>query len=220
MSVIAERSQELLYTISIFSQDTVLTRHGEQKEVERFVVSPDQLQSFFRVETMLVPEKGMIWMKKDANRETYLFKFPKTGRPTEIMVKRGKKVRKYSLILPNLLVMARVSGDGHKRSVKSISLWCYADGKLARNTTLYEVPLPNISRGSMCLGNVDEKVTGSVREAVWSAIFDAYFNNHHNMVGRKPMAFESYVRTLTDGVIKISGLAKWGRAGAVLEGRG
>jgi hypothetical protein len=134
------------------------------------------------------------------------------------MLKRGKKVERYSLILPNLLVKAHIEGDGHGRTVNSISMWCYADRKLTRDTTLYEVPLPNILRESMCLGNVDVKINGSVREAVWSAIFDAYFNSHHNMVGRKHMVFENYVKTLENGVVNVRGLAKWGKAGKILEG--
>jgi hypothetical protein len=218
MTAMAERTQKLLYTVSVFEHDTVMTIHGDSNEVQRFVVSPDQLQNFFNVETKFQPEEGLVWMKKKGNTETYLHRFPKSGKPTEVMVKRGERVKKYKLKLPNLLVITKVCGDGHDRRITGINMWCYADGKLTGNTMLYEVPLPNISGNSMCLGNVSVKVQGSVRDAVWSAIFDSYFNNHHNVVGRKPVAFDKYMAQ-TKGIVKMRGLRRLCRANKVLEGR-
>jgi hypothetical protein len=59
------------------------------------------------------------------------------------------------------------------------------------------MPLPNFTlAGDMCMGSVRVKIpqNASVKEAALKALFDSAFNNHRNLIGKKGVAFPTYVK--------------------------
>lgn len=196
-----ERLQQLLYTISVYEQDTILTEHEKNRQ---FLVSHDQLAGFFRSEVTFRPEKNLLWMKADGTTTTYLLAFPKRAKPRMIFVKLNRKVCSFSLELPSLLFKVKVL-DGQ---VSALDGWCYA-GPLKQGCPLYEVPLPNIQGKDICLGGIDRTMGESITETLERIFFDTPFNNHNFYVGKEGLSFPEYHRKYS-GKVPVKTLKKIG----------
>ena len=82
----------------------------DSNEVQRFVVSPEQLQ-ISSMSTRVQPEEGLVWMKKREYRDiSAWFK----AEPTEVMVKRGERGVQARCESPG---DNEVCGDGHDRRI-------------------------------------------------------------------------------------------------------
>jgi len=217
------QEQKLLYTIGIYETDTIVSDHtSDNGAVRRFLVAPEDLMSFFHTEKPVMtfyPEEGLIMMRTDGKNEDMFYVYPQTSKATTILVKRKKKIVPHKVYLPSLLVKARIERRSGRKAVRSIDVWCYQGTKLNEETALYELPLPNTSESSVCLGNVDKVVEGKVRDAVWSILVDTVFNNHHDLVTKDRIPFEEYYEK-SKGRVKISDLRKLCKATDVLSKKG
>jgi hypothetical protein len=181
--------QKQLYGIAIFEEEIVLadfTGDGER----RFVVSPEQLMAFVSAEVTFRPFPGLIWMKSDAQYETYLLMLPPG--PRTILYRKGGKLVDYSLALPAMAIEARIAQSA--RTVNSIRMWGLAGKGLEAESILYELPLPNLSGAGLCLGSTERVVGNDVRAAVEKTIFDTPFNHHNHIVGLEKIPFHAYVK--------------------------
>ena len=204
-------TQRLRYTISIYSEETVLTDHGYSGDGDkRYLINESQLMQFFRAPVTFRPEKGLIWQQSDGLSDTYLFDLGKIGQKT-IVQRQGKKNKEYKMSIPALLIKATVSNN----RVSALDLWAYA-GKLKEESVLYEVPLPNIREASMCLGSVDCSVDGSLIETIKRILFDTLFNSHLSHAGKKEMSFKEYYDTY-NGKMPFHSLNKLGYAAKILN---
>jgi hypothetical protein len=189
-------TQKQLYGIAIFEDEIVLqdlTGSGEQ----RYLITPEQLAAFVRSTITLRPYPGLIWMKSDLESETHLLTIP--AGPRTILYRplyKGKKkdgqakLQNHQLTLP--AIAARVKLDNG--SIRTIELWGMNTATLKTGTRLYELPLPNITGSSLCLGSTIRTSQGDIRSAVIRTIFDTPFNHHNNIVGREKIDFLAYLK--------------------------
>lgn len=214
MSIEEKLYQKLRYAIHVYEEETLLTVCSDGKVVERRFVEPEQLHSLFKTSIVFRPEEGLVLMKTDGMSDEYYYTYP--ARKVTILYRKhvGKKkaVFKHRICLPNLLVRATVSRSEKGRFVTGINLWGYEDKTLVSGTKLYEIPLPNISGSGMCLGAVDKKVEGSLKDMIWSLITDIPFNNHNSSVTRDEIPYEEYYKS-TRGRFRIEDMNCLGTAG-------
>ena len=204
--------QKQLYGIGIYEEEILLqdfTGDGEK----RMVVTPEQLMAFFRTGVTFRAFPGLIWMKDDGLQREYLFTLP-AGLRT-ILYRRRKKLTSKKLQLPSMAVKAAVDGEGR---VTGISLWGFAGRALKPESVLYELPLPNLTGSSLCLGSTQRSYGDDIRAAVEVTIFDTPFNNHSDLCGKGKLPFWKYHRTYA-GRCPFRTLNRIGRGRDILEGR-
>lgn len=180
--------QKQLYGIGIFEEEIILSDFTGSSE-KHFAVTQEQLMAFCRSEVIFRPFPGLIWMKTDGTADTYLLAFPAGYR--SILYRRNKKLTVVRLYLPAIAVKAAFSTE-HK--ISSINMWGFAGTVLKSDSTLYELPLPNLGGSHLCLGSVEKASDNDVRAAVEKTIFDTPFNNHNYLVGTAKIPFHDYVK--------------------------
>lgn len=185
----AQGMQKQLYGIGIFEEEIVLSDFTDGGE-RRFVVTPEQLMTFVSTEVTFRPFPGLIWMKRDQQCETHLFRMP-AGKRT-ILYRKGKKLTDLKLELPPMIVQVRVNQSGS--AVQSINMWCFSGRALHDDTVLYQLPLPNLTGSSLCLGGGERTIGKDVRTSAEKAIFDTPFNHHNHLVGREKIPFHDYAK--------------------------
>lgn len=189
--------QKQLYGVGIFEEEIVLSDFTDGAE-KRFIVSPEQLMDFFRSEVTFRPFPGLVWMKSDGSGESYLVVLPRASRTIlyRQVTKKSKGKAKddlvdYRLKLPAIAVQAKI--DTAIRRISHISMWGMSEMSLHEGTILYELPLPNLSGSSLCLGSTERAVGGDILGAIERTIFDTPFNHHNHLVGVERITFQSYV---------------------------
>ena len=200
-------TQSLLYTLSIYDEDSLLTDH---KSGRRFIISENQLMGFFRFKAEMTPERGLLKMETDGLSSTYLFRFPRQ-RGRTLLLKINKSIREFKMDIPPLLMKATVLDH----QVKNLSAWAFA-GRLEQSAPLYELPLPNISGDSVCLGGTDKSVGGSVRESIERIFFESPFNSHLFSAGKDKIPFTDFLERF-GGKMPFSELNRLGRVSDVLS---
>lgn len=187
--------QNLLYTISVYSEDTVLTDHTERTEKSYFV-GPEELMTFFSPEeVVLKPEPGLVWMASGKNGERYMHTFPASKKPFTLFYHTPKDgLRSFRMRLPEMAVMSAVVRTAvASRSVRSISCWLYG-GELKDTTTLFAPPLPNFTKSVMCIGQTDGTVENTVGETAYRMVTESIYNTHHDSVGSEQLPFEKFAK--------------------------
>lgn len=216
----SEAMQKQLYGVGIFEEEIVLSDFTSGAE-KRFVVSPEQLAEFFRHPTTFRPFPGLIWQKSDGKSDVFLVILPAKERTITYRPSKKRKGLKqgladYRMRMPALAVQASV--DVSTRKIISIQIWGFFGRTLEPETELYELPLPNLSRSSLCLGSAAKaKVNGDVIAAIETTVFDTPFNHHNHMVGVKKVPFEEYVRQ-HKGKCPVATLARIGKGRDILGG--
>lgn len=200
-------TQKLLYTLSIYDEDTLLTDHNAG---QRFIVSEDQLMGFFRFSAEMTPERGLLKMKTDGLVSTYLFRFPRQNRRT-LLLKLNKKIREFKMDIPPLLIRATV----RDRKIENLDIWAFA-GRLTKNAPLYELPLPNVRGCNVCLGRTDKSVCGSVRESIDRVFFESPFNSHLFEAGKNNEPFTDFLLRC-GGKMPFTELNRLGRVSDILS---
>lgn len=185
--------QKQLYGIAIFEEEIVLSDFTGEGE-RRFIVSPEQLMAFVRTDVTFRPSLGSIWMKTDGAAETHLLTLPAAERV--ILYRRGhdqknRDLHELRLRLPAIAVKATV--DAADRKITSIGMWGFTGKTLQADSVLYELPLPNLSGSSLCLGSTERAAAGDCAFAVERTIFDTPFNHHNHLVGKGKLPFHDYV---------------------------
>lgn len=184
-----EAVQRQLYGVAIFEEEIVLSDFSGDGE-QRFIVSPEQLMGFFRTSITFRPFPGLIWMKDDGTARRYLLALP-AGERT-ILYRRRKKLLTRKLRLPAMAALVTIaSAGGH---VQSLQLWGFSGSTLKPGTILYDLPLPNLANGNLCLGGSSPIVGDDIRAGVEAALFDSPFNHHNDVVGRERLSFYDYHR--------------------------
>lgn len=207
--------QKQQYGIGIFDEEIILSDFTGPAE-RRFVISPEQLMSFVRTEVTFRPFPGLIWMKSDGLYDTYLLTLPAGQRSILFRQKQKSKLVDKQLRLPAMAVRARVSTD--ERKIKSIDIWGFSGSSLKAASILYELPLPNLSKHSLCLGSTNGAVGSDVRSAIITTIFDTPFNHHNYLVGRARLPFPDYVK-IHKGRCPLRTLKPLGSGKDILGGR-
>jgi hypothetical protein len=217
----SSETQKQLYGIAIFEQEIVMSDFMSGTE-KRFIVSAEQLNNFFRSEVIFRPFPGLVWMKSTGDGETYLVTLP--AGPRTILYRqtikvKGKKAKQdlidFKLTVPAIAVQAKI--DTASRKIQSIQMWGFA-GKLDEKTVLYELPLPNLSRSSLCLGSTERSaIGGDVLGAIERTIFDTPFNHHNHIVSAGKIPFEAYM-TKYKGRCPIRTMNKIGTGKDILGG--
>lgn len=208
--------QKQLYGVAIFEEEIVLSDFSDNIE-RRYVVTPDQLMGFFQTEAVFLPFPGLIWLKSSGCGETCLITLP--AGPRTILYKRGGKKKKTEAIplrLPSLAVIATTNGT--ERTITGIDIWGFSGRTLQDETVLYELPLPNLTGASMCLGSTQRAHGRDVRAAVETTIFDTPFNHHNNIVGAEGILFHDYAKKY-HGTCPLRTLKKIGSGNQLLENR-
>lgn len=205
--------QKQLFGIGIFEEEIILEDFTGPAE-KRFVISPEQLMGFVRTEVTFRPFPGLIWMKSDGQHDTYLLTLP--ARQRAILYRKGKKLISRKLSLPAIAVSAVFDTAEHK--VNNISIWGFSGGAVKPATPLYELPLPNLSGYSLCLGGTERAFGSDVRTAVEKTIFDTPFNHHNYLVGRERLPFLDYVKK-HQGLSPFRTLKRIGTGRDILGGR-
>ncbi len=179
--------QQQLYGIALFEGEAVLTDYTGNTE-KSFVIDERDLQKFFRFERTVTfrPFEGLVW-QKSGREDTYLITI-KRQRRTLIHRGDGFKLRHIKMELPNMAVKARVQ-DGQ---IHVSDLWAYP-GPLKKNTQLYGLPLPNLTRSRLCMGAARIPFKGDVIKAVETALFETPWNHHQQVVGREQLYFQDYL---------------------------
>ncbi|MCK9172382.1 MAG: hypothetical protein M0O99_02720 [Desulfuromonas thiophila] len=177
-------TQRLLYTLSIHDEDTLLTDH---KTGRRFIVSEKQLMGFFRFNAEMIPERGLLKMRTDGLSSSYLFRFPRQKERT-LLLKLNKTVSEFKMDIPPLLVQVTIQ----ERSLTDMNIWAFA-GRLTKTAPVYELPLPNVSGSSVCLGGTDKSVGRSVRESIERIFFETPFNSHLFEAGKDKIPFTEFL---------------------------
>lgn len=206
------RMQQQLYGIGIFEEEIVLSDFTGSEE-KRFVVNPEQLMGFFRAEVVFRPFTGLLWMKSDGILDTYLVTF--AAKKRTILYRHKKTIVTRKLQLPALAVRVRFDGE---RSVTSINMWGFSGSSLSDGTVLYELPLPNLSGSSLCLGATERDFGKDVLLAIERIIFDTPFNHHNFLVGKSRIPFLDYVKK-HQGRCPLRTLVKIGTGKELLEAR-
>jgi hypothetical protein len=184
-----EGMQKQLYGIGIFEEEIVLSDFTGGAE-KRFVVTPEQLMAFVSSEITFRPFPGLLWMKSGANQESFLLVLPPA--PRILLYRKSKKLSSIHMSLPAIAVEARI--DKTLRKVSSIDMWGLAKKNIQADSVLYELPLPNLSGSSLCLGSTERTAGGDVRAAVEKTIFETPFNHHNHLVGLEKIPFHDYVK--------------------------
>lgn len=209
--------QKQLYGVAIFENEIVLSDFSGTAE-RRYIVTPEQLMTFFKTEITFTPFPGLIWMKTHGDGETFLITLPAAQRT--ILYKRGgkgkKKTETIPLRLPAIAVKATVNGAD--RTIQSISMWGFTGRTLQDDTVLYELPLPNLSGHSLCLGATERAHGCDIRATVERVIFDTPFNHHNNLVGTASLPFHDYAKKYR-GRCPFRTLKKLGTGRRLLEGK-
>jgi len=208
--------QKQLYGVAIFEEEIVLSDFSDNAE-RRYTISPEQLMGFFKAEITFHPFPGLIWMKSSGDSETFLLTLQ--AGPRTILYKRGGKKKKTETIplrLPSLAVKAAITGP--ERKITSIEIWGFAGRSLQADTILYELPLPNLTGSSMCLGSTERAHGRDVKAAVETTIFDTPFNQHNHIVGLEGLPFHDYAKKYKGGC-PFRTLKKLGLGRQLLEGR-
>jgi hypothetical protein len=179
--------QRQLYGVGIYEEEILFsdfTGNGEK----RFVVTPEQLMTFFRTGVTFRPFPGLIWMKDDGLKRKYLLTLP-SGQRT-ILYRRQKKLTTRKLRLPNMAVQVTVGSEADQ--IFGINIWGFAGRQLRPDSVLYELPLPNIGGSSVCLGSTERALGDDIRQAVEKTLFDTPFNHHGDLVGKAGISFARY----------------------------
>jgi hypothetical protein len=226
MSVVQEHEahlQKQLYGIGIFEEEIVLSDFTDREE-KRFVVTHEQLMEFFHADVTFRPFPGLVWMQRRTSAEVYLLTLPAKERT--ILYRRGhspkrkggsKKTATLTMRIPALAVKVEV--DAASRRIQNIDMWGFFGRELKAETVLYELPLPNLSGSSLCLGSTERAATGSdLRGAVERTIFDTPFNWHRNIVGVEQIAFHDY-HAKYGGRCPVKTMARLGTGKQILEAR-
>jgi len=207
--------QKQQYGIGIFEEEIILSDFTGPAE-QRFVISPEQLMGFVRTEVTFRPFPGLIWMKSDGVSDTYLLTLPAGQRAILFRRQQKGKLTTKKLHLPAMAVRAVISID--ERKVKSIDIWGFSGSSLKADSILYELPLPNLSGHSLCLGSTNGAVGSDVRSAIIATIFDTPFNHHNYLVGRARLPFPDYVK-IHKGRCHLRTLKPIGTGKKILGGR-
>ena len=204
--------QKQLYGIAIFEEEILLqdfTGTGEK----RLIVTPEQLMEFFRTGITFRPFPGLIWMKDDGSDRSYLITLP-AGERT-ILYRYKKKLLSRKQQLPSMAVQVRLNAEG---KILNIYTWGFAGSRLKNESVLYQLPLPNLSGASMCLGGTERSFDNDVRQAVEKTIFDTPFNHHSDKVGREGLRFLDYNKKYA-GLCPFRTLKRIGTGRDILEGK-
>lgn len=208
--------QKQLYGVAIFEDEIVLSDFSGTAE-SRYIVTPEQLMTFFKTEITFRPFPGLIWMKTSGSADVYLFTLPSARRT--ILYKRGNKKKTTESIALRMPAVAVKVGISDHRKITSIEMWGFAGKHLHNDTVLYELPLPNLTGSRLCLG-ATERATGSdIRAAVETTIFDTPFNHHNHIVGSEKIPFHDYVKKYHASACRFGTLNKIGVGRDLLEGK-
>lgn len=189
--------QRQIYNIGIFEEETILTvfeNGGEQ----HYAVSENELARLLSIKKTFVlkPDPGLLLYESKASSERFVFDVPPRKKPWSLILREdvGKPSRVVEMRLPGFVLDLGATTRGPKRHVKSVSAFCYAGRRLTQGATLYEMPLPNFSKGRMCTGGIEMTVLegASVLQAGLDLIFESEFNNHSNLIGRRGLPFPRY----------------------------
>lgn len=185
-------TQQLLYTVSVYSEDTVLTDH-RSNDVQ-YLVDGQELMKMFQTRIVFKPEPGLHWMVQDGQTQTCLLEIPEQSKAFDIGFRDSKdNEHLLKLKLPSMAFRFEVVlGGNMQTSISNIHGWCYR-GKLKGETPLYEIPLPNFSGSGFCAGTADRSVTTSFRDTLLKTLFDSWFNTHHNQCGRNNLPLPDFI---------------------------
>lgn len=186
-------AQKLLYTISVYTEDTIMTDHTQKNK--QFVVTGEELQKMFASKITFVAEPGLRWAVQDGKRKTCLLEIPRQKAPRHIgYLEKGQKEHLLELYMPAMAFRFDVVTDNNlQESICNLQGWCFS-GQLKESTNLYEIPLPNFSRSGLCTGTANKKHSGTLRETVEQIVFDSWFNNHIDLCGKKKLRFLDFYR--------------------------
>lgn len=214
------QTQKQLYGIAVFEDEIVLSEYTDTSE-RRYIITPEQLAGFVRSNVTVRAYPGLIWIKSDSKSETHLFTLPAALRtilyrplPKGKKTTRKSKLQEHKLQLPTILVKAGVDNG----KIQNISLWGMNTATLKAETRLYELPLPNLSGSSLCLGSTERTSEADIRAAVERTIFDTPFNHHNSTVGREKLLFPAYLIKYR-GKSPLRSLAPLGNGKSLLEAR-
>lgn len=191
-------TQDQLYSIAIYTHETVLT-DLTGKSPRRFLVDPTQLKSILDLpekSVTMTADPHLLTFSVDKVSEISLYYIPKKKEGWKITLRtdKGKPGQEIVCFLPAFVMS--VSIDKKKRNVRDIKAWTYTgSGRPNKQTRFYEMPLPNFSLSSLCLGgggSVLSPSNVSSREAGLEAIFNVTFNNHSALIGKKSLSFKKY----------------------------
>jgi hypothetical protein len=204
--------QKQLYGIGIFEEEIILSDFTGTGE-KRFVVSPEQLMAFIASDVTFWPFDGLICMQKNQQSDIYLMTF--AAGPRTILYRKAEKLLDYKITLPTIAVRASFNQVEHK--ITAIDMWGLSGRKLLPETILYELPLPNLSGSSLCLGSTNIKAGNDIPGAVTTAIFDTPFNHHCHLVGKQAIPFHTYVKKY-QGTCPLRTLKQLGTGDKLLRG--
>lgn len=203
--------QNQLYGIGIYEQGILLTDFTG-KHPKQYLVEQEELMKLFKFDrkVTLKPFPGMIWMKASLEGENSYLVAIKRGK-RKILYGDGGKLISFAMTLPNIAVLAKESG-GYMR-ISSVHAY---PGKLKPSTPIYDLPLPNIGGGNVCMGSGRIPVGKNIMKAIEKAFFDTPFNHHNGLVGKDPILFKDYVKKFK-GHMPFHSLAHIGTGRDILE---
>jgi hypothetical protein len=205
--------QKLKAQICIFESSIVMQTGSEKKGRKTFLVSEQQLASMFGARAVFKPQPGLEYISHTAEHIDVIVKFPKRNDVREISVKVGNKITCHKVVLPSFVGIARFRiTEQMQEELVGLNLYAYS-GQLTPQSNLYELPLPNISGGSVCLGSVRAVSWGEdYRQTIERAMFGSYFNNHYDNVGKQGIRFGQFMH-ITNGKISCKDLRFLTQAG-------
>jgi hypothetical protein len=204
-------NQTQLYGIGIYEMGILLTDFTG-KHPTQYIVEQEELMKLFKFDrkVTLKPFPGLIWMKASLEGvNSYLVTMKRHKR--KILYSDGKKLSHIPMTLPNIAIYAKEEGGYMRIS----SVYAYP-GELKPSTPTYDLPLPNIGLGNVCMGSVKIPVGKNIMKAIDSALFDTPFNNHQGLVGKDNILFKDYV-VKHRGYMPFSSLTQIGTGRKLLE---
>jgi hypothetical protein len=184
--------------VDVYEEEISMTVYENETE-SRFFVSPEQLGLFFAPKSVFIPEKGLAWEARENGVRRVLFVYPKKKTPVTIYPStpraKGKPVmRRYPLLFPAIAIRANISTYGNRASVSRMDCWCMDTDMLKADTNLFEMPLPNCTSSSICLGNIERNIEGPIGDALWEIFFNSTFSHHNQTVGRENLPFPKFAK--------------------------
>jgi len=208
----ANNVQKQLFGIAIFEEEIILSEFTPGGAEKRFIITPEQLMAFVSSDVTFRPFPGLIWMKSGACLENYLFILP--SGPRNLLYRKSKKLLTIAVTLPAIAIEAGI--DRSLQKISAIRMWGLAKKSVSPASVLYELPLPNLTGPSLCLGSTEKTIGGNIRAAVEKTIFDTPFNHHNHIVGLEKIPFHDYVKKY-NGTCPLNTLKQIGKGRDILK---
>jgi len=184
--------QDPKFNLTVYDQSAILTdlRGGD---IRRYEVDPESLVNLLDFgEIVLRQDKNLLAVARKGKQSIHIYR--EKAQTWDILYRdlAHEPITAFKQSLPAFLMMVQMEND----EITDIYALAYNGKKPTPDTRFYRLPLPNFHPGGrLCIGSVRAGGGENPRQAALRVIFEAEFNRHLNLVGRKGTTFQVFAQT-------------------------